>query len=86
MVEKERKMKYFTKEWYEMCQNSSWHLNMSVSKNAEEFKKEWSGCTLTEIYYAGDDVSAEYQDWADRQNADEVIVLLSSFNSKHSFA
>lgn len=34
-------MKYFTKEWYEMCQNSSWHLNMSVSKNAEEFSEEY---------------------------------------------
>ncbi len=44
-----------------------------------EFKWTWSGCTLTEIYYAGDEYSKEYQDWADRNNADEVIVLLSSF-------
>ena len=34
-------MKYFTKEWYEMCQNSGWHLNMSVSKNAEEFNEDY---------------------------------------------
>ena len=34
-------MKYFTKEWYELCQNGSWHLNMSVSKNAEEFSEEY---------------------------------------------
>lgn len=34
-------MKYFTKEWYETCQNSGWHLNMSVSKNAEEFSDEY---------------------------------------------
>ena len=34
-------MKYFTKEWYEACQNSNWHLNMSVSKNAEEFSEEY---------------------------------------------
>ena len=34
-------MKYFTKEWYEMCQNANWHLNMSVSKNAEEFSEEY---------------------------------------------
>lgn len=34
-------MKYFTKEWYEVCQNSGWHLNMSVSKNAEEFNEEY---------------------------------------------
>ena len=52
----------------------------AISIITEEFKKEWNGCTLTEIYYAGDDVSVEYQDWADRNNADEVIVLLSSFD------
>ena len=34
-------MKIFTKEWYETCQNSGWHLNMSVSKNAEEFSEEY---------------------------------------------
>ncbi|MBQ3182501.1 MAG: hypothetical protein IJB57_02420 [Clostridia bacterium] len=45
----------------------------------KEFKTDWQGCTLTEIYYAGDDKSKEYQDWADRNNADEVIVLISSF-------
>ena len=55
-------------------------ISLAISTITEEFKKEWSGCTLTEIYYAGDDVSAEYQDWADRHNADEVIVLLSSFD------
>ena len=34
-------MKYFTKEWYETCQNSNWHLNMAVSKNAEEFSEDY---------------------------------------------
>ena len=37
-------------------------------------------CTLTEIYYAGDDSSKDHQDWVNRNNADEVIVLLSSFD------
>lgn len=46
----------------------------------KEFKSNWKGCTLTEIYYAGDDSSKDHQDWADRNNADEVIVLLSSFD------
>ena len=40
---------------------------------------DWSGCTLTEIYYAGDDYTKRYQDFADRNNADDVIVLLSTF-------
>ena len=34
-------MKYFTKEWYETCQNAGWHLNLSVSKNAEEFSDDY---------------------------------------------
>lgn len=55
-------------------------ISLAISTITDEFKKEWSGCTLTEIYYAGDNVSAEYQDWAERHNADEVIVLLSSFD------
>ena len=53
----------------------------AVNTIIKEFKVGWSGCTLTEIYYAGDDVSAEHQDWADRYNADEVIVLLSTFDT-----
>ncbi len=46
----------------------------------KEFKANWKGCTLTEIYYAGDDASRSHQEWADRKNADEAIVLLSSFD------
>ena len=46
----------------------------------KEFKRGWKGCTLTEIYYAGDDKSEDYQEWAYRYNSDKVLVLLSSFN------
>ncbi len=56
-------------------------ISLAISKITKEFETGWRGCTLTEIYYAGDDVSAEYQDWAERYNADEVIVLLSSFDT-----
>lgn len=51
----------------------------AIDTITDEFDKEWDGCTLTEIYYAGDEKSIDYQDWADRNDADEVIVLLSSF-------
>ena len=56
-------------------------ISLAISTITKEFETGWRGCTLTEIYYAGDDVSAEYQDWAERYNADEVIVLLSSFDT-----
>lgn len=46
----------------------------------KEFARRWNGCTLTEIYYAGDEKTADHQEWADRNGADEVIVLISSFD------
>ncbi len=55
-------------------------ISKAIDTIKSEFKSSWSGCTLTEIYYAGDEYSKDYQDWADRNNADEVIVLLSSFD------
>ena len=54
-------------------------ITSAIETIKEEFKSDWKGCTLKEIYYAGDESSKDYQDWADRNNADEVIVLLSSF-------
>ena len=55
-------------------------INSAITTITEEFEKDWKGCTLTEIYYAGDDYSADHQEWATRNDADEVIVLLSSFD------
>lgn len=58
---------------------TSKEINSAIETIIKQFDKEWDGCTLKEIYYAGDNMSKDYQDWADRNNADEVIVLLSSF-------
>ena len=55
-------------------------INAAIDTIKKEFKSDWKGCTLTEIYYAGDDSSKDHQDWANRNNADEVIVLQSSFD------
>ncbi len=45
-----------------------------------EFRSHWKGCTLQEIYYAGDEVSQAHQEWAERKDAEETLVLLSSFD------
>lgn len=58
---------------------SAWDINLAIDTIVKEFDANWDGCTLNEIYYAGDDSSAEHQECADRNDADEVIVLLSSF-------
>ena len=55
-------------------------IDAAVDTIKSEFKSSWSGCTLREIYYAGDNSIESHQDWADRNDADEVIVLLSSFD------
>ena len=55
-------------------------INSAIETIKKEFDKNWKGCTLKEIYYAGDDTSRGYQVYADINDADEVIVLLSSFN------
>lgn len=54
-------------------------IDSAIAVIQKEFSTYWKGCTLTEIYYAGDDISKASQEWADRNNADEAIVLLSSF-------
>lgn len=55
-------------------------INAAVDIIKKEFKSDWKGCSLTEIRYAGDEITKEYQKWSERNNADEVIVLLSSFD------
>lgn len=45
-----------------------------------EVSRDWKGCTLTEIYYAGDEMTAGFQYEAEWYDADEVIVLISSFD------
>ena len=46
-----------------------------------DFKQNNSGFTLKKLYYAGDETSQSYQEWADRNNADEVLVLGSAFHT-----
>ncbi len=52
----------------------------AVDVTLDYFKKEFKGCTLTELSYAGDERSANYAEWAQRIGGDEVIVLISSFD------
>ena len=47
--------------------------------------KNWYGCTLTEIYYVGDNDMKD-QPYTDIYGADEAIVLLSSFDVDSSGA
>ena len=44
------------------------------------FSNEFDGCTLTKLYYPGDTYADEFNKWAEQYDADEAIVLLSSFD------
>lgn len=55
-------------------------VQSAINEAVRYFKKHFDGCTLTEITYAGDDVSADHAEWAQRHDADEAIVLISSFD------
>ena len=37
-------------------------INAAIDTIIKEFNSSWNGCTLTEIYYAGDDSSKGHQD------------------------
>ena len=55
-------------------------IHSAINETIGYFKKNFDGCTLTEITYAGDDVTAAHGEWAERHDANEAIVLISSFN------
>jgi hypothetical protein len=55
-------------------------ISSAIEIIKDEFDRDWKGCTLTEIYYAGDEASEARWEAAKRHDADEVIVLLSSFD------
>ena len=55
-------------------------IESAIDVAIDYFSKNFQGCTLTEITYGGDDKLAEYQEFADRNNATQVIVLVSSFD------
>ncbi len=45
------------------------------------FRQNFNGCILEQITYIGDDYNKDYQDWAERNNKEEVIVLVSNFKT-----
>lgn len=48
------------------------------------FKKNFDGCTLREITYAGDEKTLAHAEWAERHDADDVCVLISTFDVDES--
>ena len=47
----------------------------------KEFRREFDGCTLIEMGYAGDETRSEQKEWAAQYKADECIILVCSFET-----
>ena len=55
-------------------------IESAIRVTKRYFMGNFSGCTLTTLSYAGDKASEGHIEWAERHDADEVIVLKSSFD------
>lgn len=55
-------------------------ISSAIKVTKDYFKKNFDGCSLKELGYAGDETTKGHEEWAWRHNADEVIVLVSSFD------
>ena len=52
-------------------------INSAIDTIQKELKEDWKGCTLTEVYYAGDEISRKEASDYNAEDVD-VMVLLSS--------
>lgn len=52
----------------------------AIAVTEDYFSKEFQGCTLREITYMGDNHQDEFVEWAKACEAEEVIVLVSTFD------
>lgn len=55
-------------------------IDSAIKVTKSYFKRYFDGCTMTELTYAGDEITNAHKEFATRHNADEVIVLTSSFD------
>ncbi|AWE07637.1 hypothetical protein DCE79_09685 [Lysinibacillus sp. 2017] len=58
-------MKYFTKEWFELCQKTSFHLNLVEEQKAELFSEEY----FQQLY------NSELMDWLTLREEMETIAF-----------
>lgn len=56
-------------------------IKSAINVIIEEFDKDWDGCTLKEIGYAGDaKAKGDQEYYAKVYNVDEAIILISTFD------
>lgn len=55
-------------------------IGAAIDTVEKYFEEHFDGCTLTEIQYMGDDSADVFEEWAENYDAEQAIVLLSSFD------
>lgn len=58
---------------------SAYEIEKAMNIVISQFRKGFTGCTLTEIAYNEESSEKASAQWADQYGADEAIVLVSSF-------
>lgn len=54
-------------------------ISAAIKTAIKYFEREFEDCTLKEIKYIGDEEKKSFSEWAKQYDADEAIVLVSSF-------
>ena len=55
-------------------------INAAIKTAIKYFEREFSGCTLKEIQYIGDQARESFEEWAEQYHADSAIILISTFD------
>ena len=55
-------------------------IDDAVKTAINYFAREFSGCTLKEIQYIGDGAKDRFDEWAEQYDADDAIILTSTFD------
>ena len=59
---------------------TSAELEKGVNTVLDYFRKEFKGCTLSDLEYVGDERNRDFISYAERVGADEVLVFRSNFD------
>ena len=65
-------MKYFTKEWFVLCQKTSFHLNLMEEQKAEIFSEEY----FQQLY------TSELMDWLTLREEMYTMILIKKRQQK----
>lgn len=71
--------------YYTVTDNhSAREIEATMKAVKRKFRAGFNGCTLTDLWYEGDSMAAAEDSWAAQYDSQEVIVLLSSFQTNSS--